>query len=245
MNKAFTLIELLIVVAIIAILAAIAVPNFLEAQTRAKVSRAKTDMRSLATGLEAYMVDNNAYPLCNNEMLPGRRDSDPQNEGYWTLEHLSTPIAYMTNGRLPDPFTAEHRLAITDGNPNGTPPIGSSDFTTPDRLALQKAIKYGAIAVGQNQTGVGNFADTGNAAADPANEKAKSWLLYSTGPDKLWAGTNGIMSSTQDNTVLAQFYDSTNGTASYGDIWRAGGQTPAGTQGGILFFRYLFSIAAR
>jgi len=61
-REGFTLIELLIVVAIIAILAAIAVPNFLEAQTRAKVSRLKADMRSAATGLEAYAVDNNDYP---------------------------------------------------------------------------------------------------------------------------------------------------------------------------------------
>jgi len=61
-RHAFTLIELLIVVAIIAILAAIAVPNFLEAQTRSKVSRAKADMRTLATGLESYAVDNNKYP---------------------------------------------------------------------------------------------------------------------------------------------------------------------------------------
>jgi prepilin-type N-terminal cleavage/methylation domain-containing protein len=60
--KGFTLIELLIVVAIIAILAAIAIPNFLEAQTRSKVARVKSDQRTLSTALEAYYIDNNAYP---------------------------------------------------------------------------------------------------------------------------------------------------------------------------------------
>src|SRR5215207_257564 len=59
----FTLIELLIVVAIIAILAAIAVPNFLEAQTRSKVARIRADIRTVATGLETYAVDNNKYPV--------------------------------------------------------------------------------------------------------------------------------------------------------------------------------------
>src|SRR5437870_12866546 len=61
-KKGFTLIELLIVVAIIAILAAIAIPNFLAAQVRAKVSRAKAEMRTLATAIESYEVDNNRYP---------------------------------------------------------------------------------------------------------------------------------------------------------------------------------------
>ena len=63
MQRAFTLIELLIVIAIIAILALIAVPNFLEAQTRAKVARVQADMRSIATTLEAYYVDHNVYPI--------------------------------------------------------------------------------------------------------------------------------------------------------------------------------------
>jgi type II secretion system protein G len=59
----FTLIELLVVVAIIAILAAIAVPNFLAAQTRAKVARARNDLRVASGALEAYRVDNGRYPF--------------------------------------------------------------------------------------------------------------------------------------------------------------------------------------
>jgi len=84
--SAFTLIELLIVVAIIAILAAIAVPNFLEAQVRAKASRAYSDMRTLKTALESYKVDTNKYP------------PDWFGQGmYKTWSHLTTPVAYITS----------------------------------------------------------------------------------------------------------------------------------------------------
>ena len=92
MNKkqAFTLNELLIVVAIIAILAAIAVPNFLEAQVRAKVSRAKNDMRSIAVGLEAYAVDNNKY-------VPSGKEGTLQGYNFPLHMFLTTPIAYITS----------------------------------------------------------------------------------------------------------------------------------------------------
>lgn len=99
----FTLIELLIVVAIIAILAAIAVPNFLEAQTRAKVSRAQSDMRTIAVALESYAVDGNAkYPLRHVAPGGGFRVGDALRIAE-DLDILTTPVAYITS--LPaDPF---------------------------------------------------------------------------------------------------------------------------------------------
>jgi prepilin-type N-terminal cleavage/methylation domain-containing protein len=98
-RKAFTLIELLIVVAIIAILAAIAVPNFLEAQVRSKVSRVKSDMRSCLTALESYMIDNNKYP----PMADTYYDSFGSGFHARMPNYITTPIAYITS--LPyDPF---------------------------------------------------------------------------------------------------------------------------------------------
>jgi prepilin-type N-terminal cleavage/methylation domain-containing protein len=61
-KNAFTLIELLFVVATIAILAAIAVPNFLEAQIRSKIARTISDMAVIDAALRAYEADYRAYP---------------------------------------------------------------------------------------------------------------------------------------------------------------------------------------
>ncbi len=88
-----------------AVLAAIAVPNFLEAQTRSKVARVRSDQRSMATALESYFIDNNKYPVWTDKdaeygkgaafqgkMIPSFPAYKPG--GAMTV---TTPIAYMTS----------------------------------------------------------------------------------------------------------------------------------------------------
>lgn len=93
------------VVAIIAVLAAIAIPNLLEAQVRAKISRAESDLRTLATALESYRVDNNRYPAENYPSpmlvtLAGKQHLP----NALRLRPLTTPVAYQSS--LPeDNFT--------------------------------------------------------------------------------------------------------------------------------------------
>src|SRR3989475_9428025 len=61
-ERGFTLIELSIVVAIIAILAAILIPNFLRARAQAQVAATKGNLKNVATALESYFVHTPSYP---------------------------------------------------------------------------------------------------------------------------------------------------------------------------------------
>jgi type IV pilus assembly protein PilA len=60
-SKGFTLIELMIVVAIIGILAAIAIPNFMSYQCKAKQSEAKSNLGTIRTAQEAYRAEFDHY----------------------------------------------------------------------------------------------------------------------------------------------------------------------------------------
>ena len=68
-QKGFTLIELMIVIAIIGILAAIAIPQFSAYRMRAYNSAAQSDLRNCATAQEAYFVDEQTYGAHGNLTL--------------------------------------------------------------------------------------------------------------------------------------------------------------------------------
>lgn len=109
----FTLIELLVVIAIIMILISIALPNFMHAQVRAKYTKARTEMRSLAVVLEAYRTEERDYPYYYLYRWEYSDKSQPPIAEYGTLEQnigelslLTTPIPYIK--AIPkDPFGQE------------------------------------------------------------------------------------------------------------------------------------------
>jgi type IV pilus assembly protein PilA len=68
-DEGFTLIELMIVIAIIGILAAIAIPQFSAYRMRSYNSAAESDLRNAATAQEAYYVDNQTYKADPNALL--------------------------------------------------------------------------------------------------------------------------------------------------------------------------------
>jgi prepilin-type N-terminal cleavage/methylation domain-containing protein len=203
-NYAFTLIELLIVVAIIAILAAIAVPNFLEAQTRSKVSRVKADIRTLVTGVEAYRVDNNRYPLDELGSTPtpipaGLTQYDFRTIRYWT--RITTPIAYVSSV-LNDTFRDRRESVELTGFPS------TKNYFWPHNQDLFNAGWYG--------TGETEDVDYINKVHNSGSEGIG---FYSVGPDNAHYtpyDANGALIANVSREFLP--YDPTNGTVSGGNI---------------------------
>jgi prepilin-type N-terminal cleavage/methylation domain-containing protein len=85
---AFTLVEIMIVVAIIALLAAIAVPGFLRARKRSQATKILNDLRMIDSAIDQYAIET------------GRKSSDPVAVADWTNYVKKNAVLYNTGQDL-------------------------------------------------------------------------------------------------------------------------------------------------
>ena len=87
----FTLVELMVVVAIIGLLSAVAVPNFKKYQAKAKISEAKLQLSALYTAEASFFSDYNMYAHCLTYM---GFDPGPEMANRYYAIGFVTPVAY-------------------------------------------------------------------------------------------------------------------------------------------------------
>ncbi len=205
---AFTLIELLIVIAIILILISIALPNFLEAQMRAKVAKSDGEMRGLAQSLEAYRNDWPRYPpqaayekTQFNPSFPGLTNN------CWSLMQLTTPITYMK--KLPlDLFAPQNGEPIWNGTTGRAMPLHPAD----------KAHGFTYLYWSQQSLRFDGQIST----AEAMKRNGINYTLLGLGPNGQLETINldsNDMSQMRINAVHWA-YSPTNGTKSKGDLLR-------------------------
>ncbi len=199
-KQGFTLIELLVVVAIISILAMIALPNFLEAQVRAKISRSCAEMNVYATALDLYFLDNNSY-------IPSACPDMDRANAHATLKwyaSLTTPIPYLTS--IPgDPFSriSDSRLDDWIG------PVPYHIYTGPGR-AIANSTEAETLTRSQYL-----IASMGPNLQDETHVQTVAGVDFT-----LTCVHNGV---TSDLATYGTSYDSTNGTRSLGDLYKTNG----------------------
>ena len=193
-RSCFTLIELLIVVAIIGILAAIAVPNFLNAQLRARIARTYADLKAISGAMEPYFLDHNRYPYA------------------FQLHRLTTPVAYINT--IPQDIFAPDWKKSLQGEAGAAVTwyryvLGSTDATNGGSQGLRDAHCADYYAY------FPPFALRTEAMSLAQRLSCPTvWLVKSFGPN---IGT-GVDLCGADGDDCTFRYDMTNGLRSIGDL---------------------------
>ena len=211
-------IELLIVVAMVSVLAMIAVPCLLEAQTRAKLARAKSELHKAGRGLEAFHFEHKWYPpdgMWPNSMWGNMLWVDDHVKPWFTLDEakdlmyqgklnlwrfdnclfLTTPVAYLSSFPK-DPFSEDDAWWV-----------GSFIYSNwYDRWKLDQQNNPASMPI--------MLDGSRNGWAPIDGKRTFCWVVESLGPDKVANDHSGLPSFMQ--------YDPSNGTVSKGDIFVVG-----------------------
>jgi general secretion pathway protein G len=107
-QRGFTLIEIMVVVVILGILAAVVVPNIMGRPDDARITKARQDIRVLEAQLNLYKLDNYVYPTTQQglEALVSKHGGDPEPRNYRSGGYIKSlpkdpwgnPYQYLSPG---------------------------------------------------------------------------------------------------------------------------------------------------
>ncbi|MEY2489144.1 MAG: type pilus assembly protein PilA [Verrucomicrobiota bacterium] len=119
----FTLVEIMIVVAIIALLAAIAVPGFLRARKRSQASKILNDLRLISSAMDQYAIETN------------KKSADPINVDDWTRYVKKDTALYTTGadlfGEAYGAQTVDSLPKVSDSTYNALSDVTDAAFWSP------------------------------------------------------------------------------------------------------------------
>jgi type IV pilus assembly protein PilA len=169
----------MIVVAIIGILAAIAIPNFLRFQLRSKAGEGKVNLAAIRTAEEGYFAEYSTYVQCST-LYPRDTATIDETKAAWAGDPDFNELGFSPEGDV------YYSYIVEVGPTPGTPPYdhftaeGLSDIDDDDVLNVWGYVKpsVGGSAIAGSAAGAGDCPDTGtfNAQTNTAD------LLETVGP---------------------------------------------------------------
>lgn len=122
-RRGFTLIEVLIVVVILSVLAAVMIPQYYDSTTSAKQSTLKHNLHTLQSMIELYRVNHlGKYPSIQNERLP-QLSSSTNSSGDRGPPGVDFPLGPYVAEVPPNPFDQSSKVSAVAG---GVPPVAVS-----------------------------------------------------------------------------------------------------------------------